>query len=920
MPNLTTSERIGTVVGGRYEVRRLLGEGGFSSVFAAMHNVTGREVALKLLHPHLVTTEQITERFLMEARAMAKINHDGIVQVLDAGRDPDGTVFIALELLNGESLEATLDRVGRITWGEAVSIGVDILNALAEAHRHQVIHRDIKPGNIFVVRKADGGSQAKLLDFGIAHVAQAKGRMTQTGTILGTPEYMSPEQGRGVSIGPEADLWSVGVVLFECLTGTTPFAAETTTDILVKVATEKAPSLLSMGVEVPGGVARAIDKALERDLAVRYRSADEMREALQHAVSRVDARRREPTPPRGSPLLASRPLVEATSGGLAVQLGPPQRPAEERTSGVAVSVAPARSRSQPSFNLDDIPSTGTGRKSAASAQRPAGPLTPDNGLDPLWMPEPLGSPARREVTPREATPHSPPPRELTPRDSSPRAAPGRGSISRVDESTSVGRRGSLPETPRPTTVEVGERPSMTGFQAPPPEEPSARRNLLIGGGVVAALGLALALARGLGGSDSQDNPRAPVAGPAVVTSPDPHHPPTTPAPVAALPFQDVHAVGLPAGISGMDSAADFARHAVASPTVGVTQRIIATCLPRVEGGTTVFVHPLAQGPILSSARARVACQGHDLGVVGDLTNDGTDDILAVSEGGGALLVLDARTLQPWRTLRLPGALGLASGSVIPTQDDVAAVVYSEPEGVGRPTEVVAIGLRSQRVLWRIQGAEGLGRVGQPVELGLAVGPDANGDGVFDVVMGLGPVIGAAPPAGGPRRCVQAFSGATGQPLWPAQCQAGGRSAQSVALGPDVDGDGRGDVVVGTDQPPTGEPAVRLLSGANGSLLRALTAPDEDASAGFGWPVALSGNMLVQGAPHVVVGSVGVTTMVTVLDARTGATVGRRALGGAGAGNLRLFPIAPVVPSQPWSLLVANPADGLHVWAAEAAAR
>jgi len=102
MPSLSPSERIGTTVAGRYEIRRLLGEGGFSSVFEAVHSVTGREVALKLLHPHLTTTEQITERFLMEARAMARIRHDGIVQVLDAGTDPDGTVYIALELLNGE--------------------------------------------------------------------------------------------------------------------------------------------------------------------------------------------------------------------------------------------------------------------------------------------------------------------------------------------------------------------------------------------------------------------------------------------------------------------------------------------------------------------------------------------------------------------------------------------------------------------------------------------------------------------------------------------------------------------------------------------------------------------------------------------------------------------------------------------------
>jgi len=902
MPNLTTSERIGTLVGGRYEVRRLLGEGGFSSVFAAMHNVTGREVALKLLHPHLVTTEQITERFLMEARAMAKIAHDGIVQVLDAGRDPDGTVFIALELLNGESLESTLDRIGRITWGEAVSIGVDILHALAEAHRHQVIHRDIKPGNIFVVRKPDGGSQAKLLDFGIAHVAQAKGRMTQTGTILGTPEYMSPEQGRGVSIGPEADLWSVGVVLFECLTGTTPFAAETTTDILVKVATEKAPSLLSMGVEVPGSVARAIDRALERDLAVRYRTADEMREALQAAMSRVDARRREPTPARGNPAFVPQGRVSATSGthesqaGLAQHLRPPTRSGVDEPP--AVMPTP-RSPSQPGFNLDDVPNTGTGRR-GVSPPASTGSVPPTSA----------GSMRQSATSDPGLTADSPRPRRLE--------SGANFAAVRFEEASGSPRRASLPETPQPTAVDVGDRLSMTGFQAPPPDEPANRRTLLVVGGGLVALALAVVGVRALQGPEygagTGGNTRPDVVGPG-----DPHR---LPAPVALAPLalRDTHSIGLPAGIVGMDSAADFARHAAVSASVGVTQRIIVTCLPRAEGGTTVFVHPLAPGVVIASARAHIACQGYDLGVVTDLTNDGTDDVVAVAEGGTGVMVLDARTLQPWRTLRLPGVRGLAVGAVIPMADDVAAVLYTEPEGVGRPTAVVALGLRSQRVLWRIQGAEGLGRIGQPVELGLAVGPDANGDGVADVVMGLGPVIGAAPPPGGPRRCVQLFSGATGQPLWPAQCQAGGRSAQSVALGPDVDGDGRGDVLVGTDQPAADTAPVRLLSGATGALLREFASPDADASAGFGWPVALSGNLFPQGGPNVIVGSVGITTAVTVFAAGDGRALGRQMLGGAGAGNLRLFPVPPVVAGQPSSLLVANPADGLHLLAAESDAR
>ncbi len=288
----------------------MLGEGGFSAVFEAVHNVTGREVALKLLHPHLTTTEQITERFLMEARAMARIRHDGIVQVFDAGTDPDGTVYIALELLNGESLETTLTRVRKLTWGETVAIGVDLLSALAEAHRNKIIHRDIKPGNIYIVRKPDGSSQAKLLDFGIAHVTQRGQKLTQQGMILGTPEYMSPEQSRGVNVGPESDLWSVGIVLFECLVGHTPFVSETTTDILVKIATTSAPAVSSIEPLVPKSISDVIERSLSREVENRYRSADEMAEALQKARDEADAVRPSKITPKTTATPPRRPPPE----------------------------------------------------------------------------------------------------------------------------------------------------------------------------------------------------------------------------------------------------------------------------------------------------------------------------------------------------------------------------------------------------------------------------------------------------------------------------------------------------------------------------------------------------------------------------------------------------------------------------------
>ncbi len=301
MAALTAIDRIGTTIGGRYELRRLIGEGGFSTVFSAVHVVTGREVAVKILHAHLTATEQVAQRFLMEARAMARVQHEGIVQVLDAGTDPDGRVYIALELLEGESLERTLMRERTLPWQTVVSHCIDVLDALAEAHKHGIIHRDIKPGNIFIVSKPGGATRARLLDFGIAHVNETKGKLTAEGLILGTPEYMSPEQGRTSNVGPASDLWSVGIMMWECLTGQTPYMGSNSTDILVKIATTDAPPIQSEMPDLPSAVATVIDKSLARDLAHRFRSAEEMRDALQRAVRRVAEPSRAPRPKARSP-------------------------------------------------------------------------------------------------------------------------------------------------------------------------------------------------------------------------------------------------------------------------------------------------------------------------------------------------------------------------------------------------------------------------------------------------------------------------------------------------------------------------------------------------------------------------------------------------------------------------------------------
>jgi serine/threonine protein kinase len=925
MPHLTPSDRIGTTVGGRYEIRRLLGEGGFSAVFESVHNITGRSVALKLLHPHLVTTEQITERFLLEARAMARIRHDGIVQVLDAGKDPDGTVYIALELLEGEALETTLQRVRTITWTEAASIGVDVLAALAEAHRNKIVHRDIKPGNIFVTRKNSGEGQAKLLDFGIAHVAQAKGRFTQQGVILGTPEYMSPEQARAGAVGPEADLWSVGVVLFECVTGSTPFVSENTTEILLKVQTERAPELSSILPSVPAAISAVVRRALEREVSARFHSADEMREALQRAVSVSDPPRagvgrsvlrgatdrrapavtlqESPTPPTGSaPTRGEVGKTEPPSGRPA-ELPKPPRPREEgmqvirpgrlvveevvssrrydeddsrpmrrvsvpgeaaRASGPAVVVKPAEGAERARFSLDDvIESNAASAISTAKQLADAAPTT-SSGVQVRPVRE-SGPELKRESSPRASEPDTP-----SAFASSPRLSPLRAPSAQFTPPPSAGRSGTL-----------------------------------LGVGVAVMVLLGVAASALLRPNEAPTRP-APVAMTDAAVATDAAAPA-----VARMQLRVIHEIPVPVGAD----ASEFARHVAVSRGDSVTtQRVIATCSPTGEGSPTLYFHPLLRGDALGSGRAPIACAGFDLGVVGDVTGDGTDDVVAVSAAHDALLLFNSASRQVARSFPMVGARGVAVGGGFIADDDTYAVVYTEPGGDEQPGTVVALGLRTGRVRWRVSGRNGLERFGQPVELGLAVGPDVNRDGVADVVVGLGSVIGRGR-SSSLQRCVQVLSGATGEPLWSPQCRGRGRGSQSVSLGLDVNRDGVADVVVGVDRPERDEPAVEIRSGTDGTELRTLSSPQGRAAHGFGWPVALIGPTEPNGAPLVVVGSAAdANTNLLVFDARAGTLEGRVEVPGVGATSLRIFGVAGNTPSAPWSVVVGTPAQGVRVYA------
>ncbi len=275
---------------GSYQLVSLLGEGAMGRVFKARHVKLGRSVALKVLNPEYAARPDIVKRFFREARVVNEISHEHIVEVTDFVEVP-GLAFLVMELLDGESLREVLKR-RRGKWPTVrriAAVMAQVCDALAAAHDKGVVHRDLKPDNIFVIKRA-GGDYAKVLDFGIAKLKdQSDGGATSTitGMILGTPLYMSPEQAMGKEVGPASDVWAAGVVLYELLSGTVPFKAGNFVDLVQKIRNEPAPPLpprTPRRERIPAPIAAAVMKCLAKSPADRHRSMAALADALRSGV------------------------------------------------------------------------------------------------------------------------------------------------------------------------------------------------------------------------------------------------------------------------------------------------------------------------------------------------------------------------------------------------------------------------------------------------------------------------------------------------------------------------------------------------------------------------------------------------------------------------------------------------------------
>jgi serine/threonine protein kinase len=273
---------------GQYRLLRQIGDGGMGSVWLAEHVMLGRRAAIKVLHPAYSMQPDIVTRFFNEARAATAISDPGIVQIFDFGQHVDGRAYIVMELLEGETLDQRLRRLGRLGIAEALRVVRQVASSLGAAHARGIVHRDLKPENIFLVRDPEvmGGERAKIVDFGIAKLVGDPSVKTQTSAVMGTPTYMSPEQCRGAGlVDLRSDIYAIGCVLFALMTGTPPFVAEGIGDIIAMHLREPPPAPSSRVSGIPPEVDSLVLRCLAKDPGQRFDSSAELAAEIEALLS-----------------------------------------------------------------------------------------------------------------------------------------------------------------------------------------------------------------------------------------------------------------------------------------------------------------------------------------------------------------------------------------------------------------------------------------------------------------------------------------------------------------------------------------------------------------------------------------------------------------------------------------------------------
>jgi serine/threonine-protein kinase len=372
----------GDLIAGKYVLETKLGEGGMGSVWVARHEALDIQVAIKVIRADVrkIRAARSTERLLQEARAAARLGHPAIVRISDFGLTDDGDPFLVMELLDGEDLASALDRRGRVSPIKAVRMLLPIAHALLVAHQKHIVHRDIKPENIFLVRNEDGTLQPKLIDFGVAKIAERKAaeRLTNVGAVMGSPGYMSPEQARGFDADERADIWSLCIVLYEMITDRLPFDGKNYNSLMRSIIEDEVASILSFGVGD-----EALWKIIERGLAkapeARWSSMRELGNELAdwlltHGI-------REDICGHSIAGQWSRALRSSHEDLFDSDIPPPRLPLDSASPGFELGVAPFSSR----------PSSSSPHPSVSSARPPVSSVRPPMSSAPMNTP-PEGSP------------------------------------------------------------------------------------------------------------------------------------------------------------------------------------------------------------------------------------------------------------------------------------------------------------------------------------------------------------------------------------------------------------------------------------------------------------------------------------------------------------------------------------------------
>jgi serine/threonine-protein kinase len=299
---------IGTVLSGRYKLEAKLGSGGMSTVYLARDSTLDRQVAVKVMHREMSEQPDQLERFRQEARAVAKLSHPNVVAVIDAGED-GGYPYIVFEYVEGETLKQRIARVGALDTQEALAYAIEIARGLTVAHARSMVHRDIKPQNVLI----DAEGRAKLTDFGISRQLEQDG-MTATGRVLGTTDYVAPEQAMGHGVDPRSDVYSLGVVLYEMLIGQVPFHADSQVGVAMKHVNEELPDVQQRRPEISAAAALVVERATDKDPARRYQEVGEMIDDLSTALEVEAARAGSTTGEATSVLDAVPPAKRQLSG------------------------------------------------------------------------------------------------------------------------------------------------------------------------------------------------------------------------------------------------------------------------------------------------------------------------------------------------------------------------------------------------------------------------------------------------------------------------------------------------------------------------------------------------------------------------------------------------------------------------------